>query len=73
MAIPTADNKVWLDVVTGKKNVDFQHLGLKMFMGRAGLTMKNDPSKAPQLAKELFALVTANITSSKVIEDIKQL
>ncbi len=73
MAVPAENNKVWLEVVTGKKNVAFSHLGLKMFMGRVGITLKSNPDKAGSLAKELFDLVNANITSQKVLEDIKQL
>ena len=44
-----------------------------MFMGRVGITLKSNPDKAGSLAKELFDLVNANITSQKVLEDIKQL
>ena len=73
MAVPSADNKVWLDIVTGKKNVAFTHLGIKMFMGRIGITLRTNPEKAPLLAKELYSLFQSNIASAKVVEDLKQL
>ena len=72
-SLPSADHSIWSDIITGKKPVQFDFLAAKIFLGRAQMNYKNDPSSLKNLAKEFHQIFEKNINLPTVKKDIDQL
>ena len=73
MGLPSPDNKVWADIITGSKKVDFEFLAARIFLGTAQMKVKNDPSALKQQAGDLFKLLEKNQNLPSVQKDIAKL
>jgi len=73
MALPNVNSPIWTDIVSGKKEVGFEFLAVKIFLGTARIQVKNDPGKAAAVAKELYALFEKNQSLPSVQKDVLKL
>lgn len=73
MSLPASSNPVWANIISGKKNVDFEFLAAKMFLGSAQLKFKKDPASLTASATELFSLIDKNKHLPSVQKDILKL
>lgn len=73
MALPSSSNKVWSDLVSGSKQVEFDFLAVKIFLGTAQRNFKANNSDLPKLAGELYALFEKNQNLPAVQKDIAKL
>jgi hypothetical protein len=75
MVIPRQSDPVWASVVSGERKVEFEHLGLRMFMTRVHLRLMSDRSPAVigQCAAELFEIAQKNANLPAVQKDVAKL
>lgn len=73
MALPTNNNKVWSDLITGSKVVNFEFLAVKIFLGTAQRNYKTNPDSLQKSALELFQLFEKNQNLPTAQKDIAKL
>lgn len=73
MSLPAPTSPVWVEIVSGKKQVQFEFLAVKIFLGTAQLKYKQDPSAATQIVKELHNLFEKNISLPSVQKDLQKI
>ena len=73
MAIPSATNQAWLDIVTGRKTHSLHFLAAKVLLGRLVHSVKEDPSpeNIADCITQLHQLYASNLHIPKVQEDLK--
>lgn len=69
MDVPSIENRLWSDVVSGKLACELNFLALKILLGRLNLIVRQDPapSNVQKCAKELreFFLKNAGMPSAQ--------
>lgn len=73
MALPAHNNKIWSDLITGAKVINFEFLALKIFLGTAQRNYKSNPATLPKLAQELFQILEQNQSLPSAKKDIDKL
>ena len=75
MVVPSNTRQEWKDILTGKKQFNFEFLAARMTIGRLQLTLKNDSSLSnlQQCATELHEVFVKNINLPKVQRDLTQI
>lgn len=73
MSLPTPDAPIWSEIISGKKNIAFDFLAVKIFLGSAAQRYKQNPQSATTLAQELYALFEKNQKLPSAIKDIEKL
>lgn len=73
MSLPNESSPIWTDIVSGKKEIVFEFLAVKIFLGTAKIQVKTDPSKTAAVAKELYALFEKNQSLPSAQKDILKL
>lgn len=73
MSIPAPNSSVWADVVSGKKNIEFEFLAAKIFMGSAQVKIKQDPGALSQIAVDLYNLFQKNLNLPSVQRDLQKI
>ena len=75
MSVPPASDKVWMDIVTGRTQYDFDFLAAKMVVGRLRTVIQQDPSTGTvqRCAEELRDVFAKNVNLSKVQKDLEKI
>ncbi|MCK6599765.1 MAG: hypothetical protein L6Q37_15470 [Bdellovibrionaceae bacterium] len=73
MALPSASSKIWTDIINGSKNIEFEFLAIKIFLGTAQRNFKNDPGSLQKSALELYQLFEKNQNLPTAQKDISKL
>lgn len=73
MALPSATNKIWSDIICGTKVINFEFLAVKIFIGTAQRNYKNNPESLQKSAQELFQLFDKNQNLPTVQKDLAKL
>lgn len=73
MALPANNNKIWADLITGAKVINFEFLAVKIFLGTAQRNYKSNPESLPKLALELFQILDKNQNLPSAKKDIDKL
>jgi len=60
MALPSANHKIWVDIVTGKNEFEFECLAVKILLGRLRAQVTNDPMSVQSSATELYSFFEKN-------------
>jgi hypothetical protein len=62
MDVPSAENVIWSNIVTGKVKYPLEFLAAKIMLGRLMLRVKNDPSEkmTAKCSQELYNLYAQN-------------
>jgi len=72
MGVPSKDNPLWADIVTGRKRFKLKLLAAKILLGRIMRTVSTAPSpeNVRDAVDQLHALYEKNANSPSVKEDI---
>ncbi len=75
MDVPSAENLVWHDIVTGKVKYPLEFLAAKIMLGRLLLKVKNDssPSMIAQCGQQLYNLYAQNADLPCVQRDLEKI
>jgi hypothetical protein len=73
VAVPSIANPIWNQLICGQKQIEFNCLAIKIFLGRARVELSRDPTAARQLVNELHELVVANETLPSMQKDLVKL
>lgn len=75
MNVPSAENVVWTDIVTGKVKYPLEFLAAKIMLGRLILKVKNDPSgsMAVKCSQDLHNLYAQNADLPCVQRDLQKI
>ena len=75
MNVPSTSHPLWKDIVTGKKQVQFDFLASKMMVGRISILLSTDDSEAviQKSVQDLHDIFSKNINLPKVQNDLKKL
>lgn len=73
MPLPSRNNPVWADIISGQKSVGFEFLALKIFLMTAKTKLKNDPAILPQLVNDLYELFEKNQHLPAVQKDLQKI
>ncbi len=71
--MPSVDDPIWRDVVSGRVRPQFEHLGLQIFMGRTRMVTDGAPQEVDRLARELHQFFVANQHHPKVQRDFARI
>lgn len=75
MGVPSQDNPLWADIVTGRKVFKLKFLAAKILLGRIMRTVSLTPTpeNVRDAVDQLHALYEKNANSPSVKEDIKNI
>jgi hypothetical protein len=73
MSLPGPKSPVWEEILSGKKQIQFEFLAVRIFLGAAQLKYKKDPSTLDSIVGELRNLFEINLNLPKVQADIQKL
>ncbi len=75
MVVPPAEHKVWSDIVTGRRRIEFGFLAANIFLGRAALSLRNGstPELVRKSATELRDLFARNSQLATVQRDMRMM
>jgi len=75
MNIPEARDSIWFDVITGKKEIAFSFLAIKILLSSLRISVKNDssPGNVERCSNEFRQMLIKNQQLPKVISDIEQI
>ncbi|MCB0370858.1 MAG: hypothetical protein KDD45_15905 [Bdellovibrionales bacterium] len=73
MSLPAANNKVWTDIISGVKVVEFEFLAIKIFLGTAQRNFKSNPDSLQKSAQELHQLFEKNQNLPSAQKDLAKL
>lgn len=73
MKVPSEDNPVWKDLLTGKRECDFSFLAANIFLFRARMELRTEPDALPRLIEEMHDLFARNETLPSVQNDLNKL
>lgn len=73
MSLPNIAHPIWRDLITGKKDIAFEFLAVKVALGTARIKYKTDPSELPNLAKEIMIFFEKNQHLPTAKKDIAKL
>lgn len=73
MALPQKSSKVWSEIVSGAKKVDFEFLAAKIFMGMAAINYKTNPGSLAKLSEDLHNVFEKNQHLPLAQKDIAKL
>lgn len=73
MDVPIKSNKIWIDVVTGKKSYELKFLAAKILLGRVINSIQKNPSEENISAAidQLRNIYKKNTDITAVQEDLK--
>ena len=73
MVVPSSSSPEWKQLVTGKKQCDFEFLAARMTMGRLRLMIDSNPNNAAAIQQsidEIREVFVKNINLPKVQRDL---
>ena len=73
MALPAPTSPIWTEIISGKKQVQFDFLAVKIFLGSAQVRYKKDAGAAAQISKELYELFEKNANLPSAQRDLQKL
>jgi len=73
MAVPSKLDPIWSQLVSGKKQLEFESLAVKIVFGRVRNEIVRNPASGPQLASQLYDVFAANETLPSVRKDLLKL
>ena len=73
MHLPNNSDSIWVELLSGSKEVKLQFLGSKMLLSRLQMDYKKDSKSLMVLIEELKAFLIKNQKKKVVQEDILQM
>lgn len=73
MNVPNLSDPVWADVITGKKECQFQFLALNLFMSRVRICGSLSTAEISRYAEDLRKMIAENLAHPKIQNDLKQI
>lgn len=73
MGLPDPNNPIWSDIISGKREFQFDFLAVKIFLGSAQVTYKKNPGALPRLALDLYRVFEKNKNLPSAQKDLKKI
>ena len=73
MEIPNSSDRIWVEVISGKKTYDLQFIGTKLLLGRLRLSYKSDssPGQVNAYSEEMYSFFLKNQHIPMAMDDLK--